>query len=267
MDKSKFFEVEREFWDREAKRFSVDDLDLSRLSPDLVGGFKVLGDVTGKTVLDCGCGTGTSACYLARSANVYAFDISEEMVKVTEQLAKRLGVDKNLHCKWINFYDMSYDEEGFDLVFGSYILHHLPDLGAAGKEIERVLRPGGKAVFVETWGENPVTSFIRGFVLKRFASFGSMASPTEHPLRYADVNAFGQRFSRYQLRFPYFCFFRLGHRLTWVNWLRRRSEASKWMSGGLRLFRMVLDTLDDLTGKFFPFLRKYSYVVVIEVIK
>jgi ubiquinone/menaquinone biosynthesis C-methylase UbiE len=41
----------------------------------------------------------------------------------------------------------------FDRIWGNAVLHHL-DLGTAAREMYRVLRPGGRAVFCEPWGEN-----------------------------------------------------------------------------------------------------------------
>jgi len=40
------------------------------------------------------------------------------------------------------------------------ILHHL-DLTVAARELRRVLRPGGVAVFCEPWGGNPLLNFAR----------------------------------------------------------------------------------------------------------
>jgi SAM-dependent methyltransferase len=42
---------------------------------------------------------------------------------------------------------LPFDDEAFDLVFGHAVLHHLPDLDQAWREIHRVLAPGGVALF------------------------------------------------------------------------------------------------------------------------
>ena len=47
-----------------------------------------------------------------------------------------------------------------DAVWGNAILHHL-DLAKAGRELRRVLAPGGVAVFCEPWGGNPLLAFAR----------------------------------------------------------------------------------------------------------
>jgi SAM-dependent methyltransferase len=42
---------------------------------------------------------------------------------------------------------LPFDDGSFDVVLGHAVLHHLPDLQQAWREIHRVLRPGGVAVF------------------------------------------------------------------------------------------------------------------------
>ncbi len=40
-----------------------------------------------------------------------------------------------------------YDDETFDLVVGHAVLHHIPDVELALREVLRVLKPGGRFVF------------------------------------------------------------------------------------------------------------------------
>src|SRR3546814_18316951 len=57
---------------------------------------------------------------------------------------------------------MTFPDDSFDLVFGSGIIHHL-DIDRASGEIARVLRPGGRAVFIEPLGLNPAIALYRRF--------------------------------------------------------------------------------------------------------
>jgi hypothetical protein len=64
------------------------------------------------------------------------------------------------------------------------VLHHL-DLDRAAREIHRVLRPGGMAVFCEPWGENPLLDWAR----RRLPYPGKQRTRDERPLRAADLPA------------------------------------------------------------------------------
>lgn len=55
---------------------------------------------------------------------------------------------------------LAFDDDTFDVVYGSAILHHL-DLPVALREIRRVLRPGGTVVFSEPLDVNPIAKLIR----------------------------------------------------------------------------------------------------------
>ncbi len=55
---------------------------------------------------------------------------------------------------------MPFPDQSFDVVVGRSILHHL-DLPLAYKEILRVLRPGGRAIFMEPLGDNPGAKLLR----------------------------------------------------------------------------------------------------------
>src|SRR3546814_16824046 len=57
---------------------------------------------------------------------------------------------------------MTFPDDSFDLVFGSGIIHHL-DIDRAFGEIARVLRPGGRAVFIEPLGLNPAIELYLRF--------------------------------------------------------------------------------------------------------
>ena len=57
---------------------------------------------------------------------------------------------------------LEFSDSSLDVVFGVAILHHL-EFARAMSEIHRVLRKGGKIVFVEPLRHNPVARLIRYF--------------------------------------------------------------------------------------------------------
>ncbi|NNC86158.1 MAG: methyltransferase domain-containing protein [Bacteroidia bacterium] len=101
-------------------------------------------------VLEIGCGTGlfTKKVYDKTKAQITAIDISPELL---EQAKVKLPEAEFLVEDAMN---MKYDDNTFDVVFGSSVLHHL-DMEKAMTELFRVLKPGGRFVFAEPNMINP----------------------------------------------------------------------------------------------------------------
>jgi SAM-dependent methyltransferase len=144
--------------------------------------FAQLGDWRGRTVLDFGCGHGMAAVVLARrGARVTGFDLSPAYVAEARARARinHVAVDfVQADGERLPFADAS-----FDRIWGNAVLHHL-DIDRGGREIHRVLRPGGIAVFCEPWGENPLLRWAR-----RWLPYpGKERTPDEEPLRRRQVD-------------------------------------------------------------------------------
>src|SRR5690349_6958701 len=101
------------------------------------------GDVTGRRILDAGCGAGPLAARLRdRGAVVSGFDSSPAMVALAR---KRLGDDVDLRVAALGE-PLPYADGSFDDVVSSLVLHYLEDWGPALTELRRVLRPGGRLI-------------------------------------------------------------------------------------------------------------------------
>jgi len=129
--------------------------------PVFVRMLELSGDLSGKRVIEYGCGDGWTTLELARrGAAVSAFDISAEAVAQTKQALARDGLLNNCRVEVMGGEELRYSNASFDLAFGFAILHHL-DLSSALRELRRVLAPGGRAIFGEPLDSNPLIRMYR----------------------------------------------------------------------------------------------------------
>ena len=152
--------------------------------------FARLGDVRGKDVLDLGCGHGMAAVVLARQgARVAAIDLSGGYLLEAERRALANGVE--LALAQADGERLPFADAAFDAVWGNAILHHL-DLERGLREVRRVLRPGGVAVFAEPWGDNVVLEWAR----RSLPYPGKERTRDERPLRGGQLEVIRSVFPR-----------------------------------------------------------------------
>ncbi len=72
-------------------------------------------------------------------------DLSPRMVEVALRNGEQL--DLAVDGTATDAESLPYEDETFDLVCGHAVLHHIPDLDLAMREVLRVLKPGGRFVF------------------------------------------------------------------------------------------------------------------------
>jgi malonyl-CoA O-methyltransferase len=105
---------------------------------------EALGEVSGLSVLDLGCGTGRHALWLAnRGARVTAIDFSEGMLAEARAKPGADGVRFLVHDL---HRPLPFEAGAFDRVVSGLVLEHLHDLAFVFGEAHRVLAPGGHAV-------------------------------------------------------------------------------------------------------------------------
>lgn len=140
----------------------------------------IFSNANGRRVLDYGCGTGSNTCDLARrGATVTGIDISPGAIEVARKKAVEAGLDARIDLHVMNAEKLELPDNTFDLVCGTGILHHL-DLDRCYREIHRVLKPGGVAVFEEPLGHNPLINWYRNRTPE-------MRTEDEHPLMLRDI--------------------------------------------------------------------------------
>jgi SAM-dependent methyltransferase len=122
---------------------------------------KQLGNLRDRQVLEYGCGSGwVTAELAAMGAKVNAFDISQEAVANTQAFLAARDLGRNCTVRKMSAEQCDYPDKQFDAVVGFAILHHL-DLGRALPELHRMLKPGGRALFAEPLGGNPLLNLYR----------------------------------------------------------------------------------------------------------
>ncbi len=193
-----------------------------------------LGDVTGKRVVDFGCGSGANTALLTnRGAHVWGIDISEELLRLAQ---RRLAVSGRAGGATFiagSAHDMPFPDASIDVVFGIAILHHL-DLDLVSREVRRVLKPGGRAIFQEPVRNSPVIRFLRSLVPYRAPDI----SPYERPLTDAELARFADGFTKWSVRAFVLPHVQVGQLLPVVKnhwrrlyaWDRRIMQRAPWLA-------------------------------------
>ncbi|MFF3926593.1 class I SAM-dependent methyltransferase [Paenibacillus lactis] len=137
-------------WDQYAEEMGksyTDDGDLNRrflLNPVI---FKLIGKISGKFILDAGCGEGYLSRLLSRQGaqKVVGVDYSKKMVEVAKRKTPKGSIIEYKHgsCEELNF----LSDNCFDVVVSNMVIHDLANHENAFKEIYRVLVNNGTFVF------------------------------------------------------------------------------------------------------------------------
>ncbi len=108
---------------------------------------ELLSDVGGR-VLDVGAGTGANLPYYTQ--NVERLVLAEPDQHMRAKLEAKL-VDFELNAEVVDaaLEELPFADGSFDVVVSTLVLCSVPELGPALAEVKRVLRPGGRFVFLE----------------------------------------------------------------------------------------------------------------------
>jgi SAM-dependent methyltransferase len=196
--------------------------------------FHALGDVAGRRVVDFGCGSGANTVLLGhRGAHVWGIDISTDLLRLARRRLAISGCDNEATFIVGSAHEMPFPDASIDVVFGIAILHHL-DLDLVSREVRRVLKPGGRAIFQEPVRNSPVIRFLRRLVPYRAPDI----SPYERPLTDAELERFAAGFSRCDARAFGLPHVQVGQVLpvvrnywrTLYDWDRRLLRAAPWLA-------------------------------------
>lgn len=208
--------------------------------------YHLLGDVNGKTVVDYGCGTGENSVFIAHhGGNVKGIDISKELIDLAKKRVELHNIADKTEFMVGSAYEMPLPDESVDVVLGIAILHHL-DLELSAKEVFRVLKKGGRAIFQEPVRNSKFIGFVRDLIPYKQPDL----SPFERPLTDAELEKFAEKFLGYKSKEFYFPI---------VNLVRILPGLSQY-------FEQSIEITENLLKKV-PSLKYYSTVRVVEMTK
>ncbi len=208
--------------------------------------YNLLGDVRGKDVLELGCGDGENTVQLAhRGARVCGVDVSDAMVSLARRRAQVNGFVKGVEFGVGSAHELPFCDRSFDVVFGMAVLTRL-NLELASREVWRVLRPGGYAIFKEPIRNSRLIHMARRLVRYRPPS----QTPFGRPFTDQELERFTAGFSQCHGR---------KYQLPFVN-------VARWFSVFDSVYQ-IFYRLDHAILERAEWLRKYATVRVIKVVK
>ena len=103
------------------------------------------------SVLDLGCGYGSTARYLARThgCKVTGINISEKELELARLRAAEAGLEHLLSFEQGDFHSLLYENDSFDVVWSQEAFLHGADKSLIISEARRVLKSGGTLIFTD----------------------------------------------------------------------------------------------------------------------
>lgn len=142
-------------------------------------------DLSGKTVLDIGCGTGAITLSLVTdhgAARAVGIDVESHVCQEARARAAAAGHDATVEIVHVEPGPFPFEDESFDLVFSKDSIIHIPDKEALARETFRVLKPGG--VFAASdWLTNHDGEMSPA--LQRYVDLEGLGFAMASPARYA----------------------------------------------------------------------------------
>ena len=155
---AKFSDLAHRWWDPESE-FAP----LHQINPLRLEWIHALVPLTGRQVLDVGCGGGILADAMARKgAQVLGIDLADKSLKVAQLHALEAGTS-GVQYRLVSAEALAAEQAGqFDVVTCMEMLEHVPNPASVVKACSHLVKPGGW-VFFSTLNRNP-KSFLFAIV-------------------------------------------------------------------------------------------------------
>lgn len=196
------------------------------------------GNVSGKTLIDLGCGRGASSLFFAyHGATVISIDLSEVAIKNLSMYCLNNQIN---NIKAINIPAQQISSlEPVDCIFGSMILHHIEPFHEFAGTLANSLASGGKAFFYENNAMSNLLIWFRENLVGKFW-IPKYGDPEEFPLTSREIDEL-RKYLSVRVEYPELLFFRL------ISTYLLRGKLSK-----------PFEFIDNYFYQFSNF-RKYSY--------
>ena len=100
-----------------------------------------------KKVLEIGTGVGTDARNIIKRGGLYTgINVDEGSVSITKKALETFNLSGDVFQSSATNIDL--EDDSIDIVYSFGVLHHIPDVKKAVKEIERVLKPDGELLIM-----------------------------------------------------------------------------------------------------------------------
>jgi ubiquinone/menaquinone biosynthesis C-methylase UbiE len=115
-------------------------------------------DLTGKRVLDVGCGTGLFFSHVSGSARIIVgIDVSRKLLLKAKEEAKEAS---NVYVLQADADNLPFSKGCFEAVFAFTVLQNMPKPEATLEELKRVTKPQGSVVVTGLKKAFPLNTFL-----------------------------------------------------------------------------------------------------------
>lgn len=200
-----------------------------------------MGNLEGKNVLELGTGTGGTATLLAkRGASLIGIDLLPFRIDEAKVRAKKHSVGESIEFALMDAMHLGFPDNTFDFIISKSVLV-FTDHTLTAQECYRVLKPGGKAIFIENMQHHPLVWLYRKFFIKY--------SRKLHYFSIRDIKSIGTQFDFMEHSEFHFSSVKS---LFWQKCIPI-TPFYRWS------FRL-LNLIDSFLFKLLPFLKRYCWI-------